>query len=404
MSDCRLILSLLSVTLVSSGNHSCADVFHLAEGGQVVGQLVESGEDGQYVVKSKLGGIVTLTKEQVEDVEKQSEHQQNYEARSRALPDTVAAHRSLADWCKQNSLSDLADHHLQRILELDPDDPQARASLGYQLHKGKWLTRDEIMAVRGMHFYEGKYRTAQDIALRERAKVRETSSAEWFQQLRLWRDWLDSKRGTRADEALTNLRAVTDPAAATSLVKLLNSERDLDVRDLWMEILAQVDHPAAVGKLVDLSLDEPDRETRLQCLDYLLRTRRTIDITPYIKALKSRDNVTVNIAAECLGMIGNKEAISPLIDALVTTHKFANPNAQQGDMQASFSPDGSGGAGFSAGGGPKIIKQDLQNVEVRRALVQLSGSQDHGFNPMAWRRWFVNQQSSTTFIDPRRDQ
>ena len=122
MSDCRLILSLLSVTLLSSGSHSCADVFHLAEGGQVVGQLVESGEDGQYVVKSKLGGIVTLTKEQVEDVEKQSEHQQNYEARSRALPDTVAAHRSLADWCKQNSLSDLADHHLQRILELDPDD------------------------------------------------------------------------------------------------------------------------------------------------------------------------------------------------------------------------------------------------------------------------------------------
>lgn len=381
-----------------------ADVFHLADGGKVAGTLVERGENGDYQVKTELGATVTLSSEQVADVERQSEHQQAYDERSRALPDTVAAHRAMTDWCKQHSLSDLADHHLQRIIELDPDDVQARSSLGYRRHKGKWLTRDEIMAERGMTFYEGSYRTAQAIALRERAKVRETSSAEWFNQLRLWRDWLDSRRAERADEALLNLRAVTDPEAATSVVKLLKNERDLDVRALWMEILAQIDHPAAVGKLIDLSLDEPDRETRLQCLDYLLRARRTIDITPYVKALKSRDNETVNIAAEALGMIGNRDAISPLIDALITTHKFHNPNAQQGDMQASFSPDGSGGAGFSAGGGPKIVQLDMQNVEVRRALVKLSGSQDHGFNPTAWRRWFVNQQSHHVYIDPRRDE
>ncbi len=381
-----------------------ADVFHLAAGGEVVGQLVECGEDGQYVVKTNLGVTVTLHSEQVAGIDKQSEHQSAYESRSRALPDTVAGHRSMADWCKQHSLGELADHHMQRILELDPDDPQARSSLGYQRHNGKWLTRDEIMAERGMQYYDGSYRTVQDIALRESAKSRQNSSAEWFQQLRLWRGWLDSRRTERVDEALQNIRAVTDPSAATSLVKILNSERDLEIRDLWMEVLAQVDHPAAVGKLIDLSLDEPDRETRLQCLDYLLRARRTIDLTPYVKALKSKDNVTVNIAAESLGMIGNPDAISPLIDALVTSHKFRNPHAQQGNMSASFSPDGSGGAGLSAGGGPPIIQQDLQNVEVRRALVKLSGSQDHGFNPTAWRRWFVNQQSQTTFIDPRRDQ
>ncbi|WP_148076021.1 HEAT repeat domain-containing protein [Bythopirellula goksoeyrii] len=378
-----------------------ADVFHLAEGGKVVGQLVDRSEDGKYVVKTSSGATITFTDDQVEDVEQQSEHQQAYEARSRALPDTVAAHRSLADWCKQHSLSDLADHHLQRILELDPEDPQARSSLGYQRHNGKWLTRDEIMAERGMQFYDGTYRTAQDIALRERAKMRETSSDEWFKQLRLWRDWLDNRRAGRADEALQNLRAVTDPAAATSVVKLLKSERDPVVRDLWMEILAQIDHPAAVARLIDLSIDEPYRETRLQCLDYLLRARRTIDITPYVKALKSKDNETVNIAAEALGLIGNSDAISPLIDSLVTTHKFRNPNAQQGNMSASF--DGSGGSAFSAGGGPKIIQQDMQNVEVRRSLVKLSGSQDHGFNPTAWRRWFVNQQSDQPYVDPRRD-
>ncbi len=127
-----------------------------------------------------------------------------------------------------------------------------------------------------------------------------------------------------------------------------------------------------------------------------------IDISPYVKALHSKDNEIVNIAAEALGQIGNPEAISALIDALITRHKFAL--VSQGELSASFSPDGSGGAGLSAGNKPKFVEEDVENVAVRRALIALSGDQDFGFNKIAWGRWYENERSQQVYVDPRRDE
>jgi hypothetical protein len=400
---CHLRILFVSLTLLTAGAFCArADVFHLTDGGTLTGTLVERGTEDEYVVRTRQGAVVTLSKEQVAKFDSDSEFQEEYEDRSRALPDTVAAHRALADWCKQHQMKAEADHHLGRILELDPDDLAARKGLGYVQHQGRWLSRDELMAERGLAFYDGSYRTAQDIALRERAKVDENVENDWYRQLKLWRDWLESRRGDRAAEAHDKILAIADPEAATSVVRMLDGEQDEEVRAMWIQVLAGLNHPAAVVALVNLSLDEPDRETRLQCVDYLVQAKRPIEISPYVKALKSRDNETINIAAEALAAIGDPQSISPLIDVLVTQHTVPNPNASPGSMSASFSPDGSGGSGLNSGG-PKFIKVDLENVEVRRALVRLSGDQDFGFNPQAWRRWYVNRQSQDEYVDARRD-
>jgi hypothetical protein len=392
----------LSVTLLLSAAITCefsrADVFHLTDGGQVVGTLIERGEDDQYIVQTKLGARVTLAEKQVQDIVRQDAQQADYESRSRALPDTVAAHRSLAAWCKEHQLPELADHHLKRILELDPQDEQARTSLGYQQHQGKWMSRDQIMAARGMRFYDGSYRTQQDIALRERDKQSASAEIEWLRQLQLWRRWLDSRR---ADEAHANLIAVTDPAAATSVVQMLHRERDEDIRNLWIEILGQIRHPASMRELIELSISEPLRDTRVRCVEYLLGMDEAIDIQRYVKALRSKDNQTVNVAADALGRIGNTEAISPLIDVLVTTHRLQVSGG--GSIGASFSPDG--GSGLSAGG-PTFVDEDVKNPEVRRALMALSNGQDFEYDEKAWSNWYVNQRmiKQQPLIDPRRDQ
>jgi hypothetical protein len=314
------------------------------------------------------------------------------------LPDTVAAHRSLAAWCKEHQLPELADHHLKRILELDPQDEQARTSLGYQQYHGKWLSRDDIMAARGMRYYEGTYRTEQDIELRERDKEFQNAEIEWIRQLQLWRRWLDSRR---AEEAQANLLQITDPAAATSVVQMLRRERDEDVRQMWMEILGQIHHPATMRELIQLSITEPLRDTRVRCIESLLGMNENIDIQPYVKALKSKDNQTVNVAADALGRIGNAEAISPLIDALVTTHRLQVSGG--GNIGASFSPNG--GAGLSAGG-PTFVDEDVNNPEVRRALMTLSKGQDFEYDEKAWSNWYVNERmiKQQPLIDPRRDQ
>lgn len=381
-----------------------ADLFELQSGGRIVGELVQRSETGDYVVLTDDGARITLSQKQVRRHVREDARLLEYEKRSRGMPDTVAAHRELAAWCKQQQLAHLANHHYRRILELDPDDEQARQNLGYQRHQGRWLTRDQIMAERGLRHYDGAYRTPQDIALRQREKKRKTAESDWFRQIRLWRGWLNSRRPERAAEAAKQIAAIRDPYAAAALVKLLEKENNPRVRELLTAALAELDHPLAIQELVDLSLHDPDHEVRLQCIEYLQKSDRPISLTPYVKALKHRDNVIVNRAAEALQQIGNPAAVSPLIDALVTTHKYKLEDRPSGQINASFSPRSSGGGGFSfGGGGPKVAKVEEENLNVRRALVQLSGGQDFEYNEKAWRRWFINQQTHS-HVDARRDQ
>jgi hypothetical protein len=377
-----------------------ADVFELIDGGQVSGLLLERGENEEYVIRTDSGAELTLDRSQVRKVTAFNDDLLEYNERSRSSPDTVAAHRQLSQWCRDHGLSKQSDHHLKRILQLDPSDAEARQSLGYQEFQGRWLTRDQIMELRGLRRYDGDYRTEQDIALREREKKREAAETDWHRNILAWRRWLDDRR---ADEALQHIRDIHDTYAAPALVKLLDKEENPSVRELYLSVLGELKHPAAVQKLVAMSLEEPDREIRQQCLDHLLRVHQPVSLTPYVKTLKSPDNVIVLRAAEALGRIGDPAAISPLIDGLVTTHKYDNPDAAPGEFNASFSPSGGGGGLAFGGGGNKIIQVDQQNPEVRMALVELSGGQDFQFNEKAWRRWFVNQQIHDN-VDARRDQ
>jgi hypothetical protein len=160
--------------------------------------------------------------------------------------------------------------------------------------------------------------------------------------------------------------------------------------------LGQLDDARAIQTLVDYSLEDDDSEIRAQCLDYLTSGVRPVSIFPYVQALRSKDNVIVNRAGEALGTIGDPAAISPLIDALVTVHKFEiqpqGPGSGPGGISAGFDPSG-GGGGLSMGGkGPQIIKKRLENPAVLRALMKLSGNQSFDYDTEAWRGWFVDMQ------------
>ena len=395
----RTLLLALLLSLLAPSSAMWADIFELTHGGRVTGVLVERGPDEEYVVRTDSGAVVTLTKAQVHKVTEVDDNLLEYEQRSRTMADTVDAHRQLAQWCKRHKLTNLRDHHLQRILQLDPNDKEVRKSLGYQMHKGHWLTRDQIMEERGLRHYDGAYRTEQDIALREREKKRTAAETDWFRRIVTWRRWLDKRR---SEEAVQNMREIRDLHAAPAVVKLLDREENRRVRELYLSTLGELKHPAAIEKLVQLSLEDPKGEVRQQCLDHLLRVHQPISLTPYVKALKDRNNAIVLRAAEALERIGNAAAISPLIDALVTTHRVTNPNAPPGEFNASFSPTG-GGAGFSFGGGNKVYKEDKQNLTVWRALVELSEGQNFEYNERAWRRWFVNLQVHE-HVDARRDE
>jgi hypothetical protein len=101
--------------------------------------------------------------------------------------------------------------------------------------------------------------------------------------------------------------------------------------------------------------------------------------------------------------MGSPAAVSPLIDALVTEHKFKLvPRGGGGSMSATFPTGGSGGGGgLSMNQKPKIVKQLLRNQAVLDALIEIT-DQNYGYNQQAWKHWLASQRRRIQF-DPRRD-
>jgi hypothetical protein len=265
----------------------------------------------------------------------------------------------------------------------------------------RWLSRDDLMVQRGLVFFEGKYRTPQDIAIRQRNDVAGDGEADWHGKVRLWRSWLNNRREERVAEAEANFASLDDPQATPALVKLLDDEENDWAFDIMLATLGRLDDPLAIETLVSYSLEyeHPHKpraaEVRADCLDYLVNGARPVSILPYVQALKSADNIIVNRAGTALGRLGNPAAISPLIDALVTRHKYQivpGGGGAPGDITAGFDPSGSSG-GLSMGGNrPQIIQRDRENLYVLRALSKLSGGQSFDFDEQAWRHWYVDLQ------------
>lgn len=394
---------LLAIVLLLCGNTARGDVFELANGGRVEGRLVESadGNDKNVVIELAGGGRMSIPRSQIGRVDTISADESEYVKRSRSAPDTVEAHWELAEWCNQRKMRNQARLHLERILELDPNHDQARGLLGYRKKDGQWMTRDDVMDGRGLVAYEGRYVTRQHVELLEREKEKKVSEADWGKHLERLRRWLVGRRQDRADEALTEIQSIRDPMAAEAIVGLLEREEDPELKRLWMEVASRLDHQAAVDALVDLSLLDEDPEVRHQSLEYLMTSGRRGLVRPYILALKDRDNEIVNRAGAALGQIGETDAIGPLIDALVTKHKFKIAEGNPDQHSYTFTPQGGGGMSFG-GGGPKIITRSLRNPDVLGALVTLAAGASFDYDQEQWRRWLA-AQAKQQVVDVRRD-
>ena len=91
-------------------------------------------------------------------------------------------------------------------------------------------------------------------------------------------------------------------------------------RLLYVETLARINTPEAMGVLAAASIDDEIEEVRLTSLDHLQSKPRPGVVAYYVSRLrdKSRNPLVINRAAFALGRMKDPSAIRPLIDALVT--------------------------------------------------------------------------------------
>ena len=93
-------------------------------------------------------------------------------------------------------------------------------------------------------------------------------------------------------------------------------------RMLYIEVLANLATSKALKALAVCSIEDPVEEVRLTCLDYLEKKKSPAAVKYYEGKLRSKDNRVVNRAGNGLGRLEAESAIQPLINALVTKHKY----------------------------------------------------------------------------------
>jgi hypothetical protein len=161
-------------------------------------------------------------------------------------------------------------------------------------------------------------------------------------------------------------------------------------------------------------LRDPDEEVFHACLDKIVELEPPHMAEQYVKVLKDQNNARLNRAAHALGRLEDDSVVSPLIDALITTHYVVIPKRSDAYTTTFMKPAASGisgpagsplgGTSFSAGDQTKVIPRTVRNEEVLQALINLSGGVNFGFDVRAWKSWLANEnQRAAPQADTRRD-
>lgn len=396
--------ALLFFALVSAAAPARAEIFLLNGGGRIVGEWANADElpRNRYVIRTDAGRI-TLERSEVQQVLRPNPAELEYEKVAPSYADTPDDQMKLANWCADQHLYTIRKSHLERIIELDPDNAEARRLLGYARDKatGKWMTPSEKAASQGLVRYNGRWVTPQEVEILDKQKKTNVTQKDWIQRINRWRGWLGTDRDQQAREAID---AIKDPDAVPGLVKALENDDRFQPRRLYIEALARLDTKEAVLQLAYTALVDGNEEIRLTCLDHLKSKPHPEVVAYFTRMLRDKKNVMVNRAAVGLQSMNDRTAIRPLIESLVTTHQFVvTQGGSPGSISTSFGTGpNSGGGGMSMGGGPKIVKRDFQNPSVLTALIALTNGVNFNYDVPAWRTWYASIKTRDT-IDARRD-
>ncbi|MEN6556889.1 MAG: HEAT repeat domain-containing protein [Thermoguttaceae bacterium] len=396
------VVALLTVSVAQAASD---EVFVLSNGSRITGQWLNRDQlpRRNYTIQLAEGATVSLDAKEIKKVLPLKPDEVEYERIVPTYADTAQAQWALAQWCREHRLSKQREVHLQRVIELDPEHVLARRALGYNKVEGQWITHDDLMIQRGYVKYKGQWKLQQQIELTENKKKQEAEEQEWFLKVKRWCGWLG---GARDQQARDNLLTIDNPAAIRALALALEKENDSGVRRLLVESLAKIDTLEAAHELAVRAVDDRSEDIRSKCLDLLEKKKRP-QVTSYFIARmrdKKSDNPTINRAAECLGRMKDPVSVEPLIESLVTAHKFkvVKPGGDNPTSASFGKGPGGGGSGLSAGGGPTIIRRFFSNQAVLDALVEMTGV-NFNFDQRAWRDWYAAQKKSPDAANTRRN-
>jgi hypothetical protein len=136
-----------------------ADQVHLVGGTQLEGKATRHGDKIEVETES---GRITLSANDVDHIERGSSTVQRYEALEQQVhPGDVKGLLHLADFCRDHEMKAREQEVLARVIEIDHDQAEARARLGYVRTDQGWITQDEQMRAQGYVRVDGQWVTKE---------------------------------------------------------------------------------------------------------------------------------------------------------------------------------------------------------------------------------------------------
>lgn len=150
--------SILWAMLLLAPAAARADVVYIRGAGQISGRIVEQTDQ---VVKVDTGdGILGVPAANVERIEKARSPLDDYDERAAKLaPNDVNGWRSLGKFAAQKGITAQSRAAYRKVLDVSPNDAEAREALGFVQHNGKWMTEEESYQARGYVKHEGEWMT-----------------------------------------------------------------------------------------------------------------------------------------------------------------------------------------------------------------------------------------------------
>jgi len=372
-----------------------AETFSIENGGTIEGRLLKPGERIRQIETA--GGIIlSLDARRIRETPKNdNENLAHYMRTVPFMSDTVETHWEIAKWCREYSLKEQEQEHLKRILELDPDNDDARKQLGYfrEAKMGQWTTTEEVQSAKGYVPYKGSWRMPQEIWIYEQIAKNKEVHNDWKQDLKQVRESLNNPMIRK------KLEEIRDPAAIEPLCELLKKENVPQARMILIRALASIGGSAAVRIIADYVMHDPNEDVRGTCLDQIKRHPEMIpQAGAYFSTFLLNPNPNViNQAADAIRTIGDTGSVGNLIGALVSQHK---ETIVVGSARSNVGFNNSGGTGLTQGQSTQDVVKSNKNSEVLAALRQLTGV-DFGYDQAAWTRWYKEKRQIGDF-DARR--
>jgi hypothetical protein len=331
----------------------------------------------------------------IDDIDKE------YNQHISSLKDVPDAHWELYEWCGDQPsgsvrFKDQRQFHLERIMELDPNDDGAKRKLGYSYIRedDRWVPEKRYHQSLGYEKRGTGWAPMKQRDVDHRYNQINSAQGNRKSAFRVW-----TKEARKPNPNVASLRSelfrICDATAVPIIFDALKEEPNPALRALYIDAIGRVPSQVALNALCVVAVEDSVAGNREKALALLSQDQYPNNSAVAVLStyLANELNAFVRRAAFGIGELGEPSATLPLVAALVTRH-VVQPAGQEGRMQFGIGGDGNLN-NFSTGGDTKAKMQDIPNQEVVNALTKIT-KQHFGFNAAAWKNWYIGNHTHVT--------